>query len=56
MSRKNQASLSERIAKAAEASLAAQGYASPIDMLVGIGWLYPGAVKEQRGLDAQRRQ
>ncbi len=46
MSPKDQATLSERVAKAAEATLAAQGYASPIDVLLGIGWLYHGAVKE----------
>jgi len=28
-------------AKAAEASLAAQNYVSPVDVLVGIGWLDP---------------
>jgi hypothetical protein len=35
-------------AKAAEASLAAQNYVSPVDVLVGIGWLDPGAVKRWR--------
>lgn len=46
MSEKSKATLAERVANAADAALAAQGYASPIDVLVGIGWLYPGAVKE----------
>jgi hypothetical protein len=46
MSRKDQATLAERVATAAETALAAQGYASPIDVLLGIGWLYHGAVKE----------
>ena len=45
MNRKNRATLAERVVKAAEASLAAQSYASPIDMLVGIGWLDYGAMK-----------
>jgi hypothetical protein len=39
MSRKNQIALVDRVAKAAAAALAAQGYVSPIDVLVGIGWL-----------------
>jgi hypothetical protein len=45
MNRKNRASLVERVTKAAEASLAAQDYVSPIDVLVGIGWLDPGAAE-----------
>jgi len=40
------ATLSERIARAAEASLAAQGYASPIDVLLAIGWLNPTGFKD----------
>jgi hypothetical protein len=48
MSRKNRIALPDRVAKAAEAALAAQGYASPIDVLVGIGWLDPGAVEHWR--------
>jgi len=39
MSRKNQTPLADRVAKAAEAVLAAQDYVSPIDVLFGIGWL-----------------
>src|SRR3989304_2717398 len=40
--------LCERVIKAAEAALAAQNYVSPIDVLVGIGWLDPEAVKRWR--------
>src|SRR5262244_3263471 len=45
MSPENRRRLADRIAKAAEASLAAQNYVSPVDVLVGIGWLDAGAVK-----------
>ncbi len=45
MSRKNRRTLDERVTKAAEAALAAKNYVSPIDVLVRIGWLDPGAVK-----------
>jgi hypothetical protein len=48
MKRKNHATLADRVTKAAEASLAAQNYVSPIDVLVGIGWLDPGAVERWR--------
>ena len=48
MSRKNRGTLAERVIKAAEASLAAQDYVSIIDVLEGIGWLDPGAVKRWR--------
>ncbi len=34
--------------KAAEAALAAQGYVSPIDVLVGIGWLDVPTVERWR--------
>jgi hypothetical protein len=44
MSRKNRNTLADRVIKAAEAALAAQDYVSPIDVLVGIGWLDPGTV------------
>jgi hypothetical protein len=37
--------LSGRIIKAAEASLAAKNYVSPVDVLVGIGWLDPPSLK-----------
>jgi hypothetical protein len=48
MNRKNQNPLVDRVAKAAEATLAAQGYVSPTDALVGIGWLDVGAVERWR--------
>src|SRR5438128_11131638 len=47
MSPENRRRLADRVAKAAEASLAAQNV-SPVDVLVGIGWLDPGAVKRWR--------
>jgi hypothetical protein len=50
MNRKNGTALADRVVKAAEAALAAQGYVSPVDALVGIGWLDVGAVERwQRG-------
>jgi len=48
MSPKNRNALANRVIKAAEAALAAQGYASPIDVLVGIGWLDSGTVGRWR--------
>jgi hypothetical protein len=48
MNRKNQAPLADRVARAAGAALAAQGYASPIDALVGIGWVDTGTVERWR--------
>jgi hypothetical protein len=48
MTPKNRAKLADRVSKAAETSLAAQHYVSPIDVLVGIGWLDAGAVKRWR--------
>src|ERR1700730_8475339 len=45
---KNKDALEKRVVKAAEAALAAQGYASAIDVLAGIGWLAPGSVTEWR--------
>jgi hypothetical protein len=41
----NRKKLNDRVTRAAEAALAARKYASPIDVLVGIGWLDPGALK-----------
>ena len=41
----NRTKLANRVIKAAEAALATRSYVSPIDVLVGIGWLDPGAVK-----------
>ena len=48
MSRKDRPPLADRIARAADAALAAQGDVSPIDVFEGIGWLYPTAAKEWR--------
>jgi hypothetical protein len=48
MIRKNRTALPERVARAAEAALAAQGYVSPIDVMVGIGWLDVPAVERWR--------
>src|SRR5260221_9457163 len=48
MSRKHRNALTDRVVKAAEAALAAQGYVSPIDVLVGIGWLDARAVEQWR--------
>jgi hypothetical protein len=41
----NLSKLRDRVVKAAEGALAARGYVSPLDVLVGIGWLDPGAMK-----------
>lgn len=43
MRRKNRIPLADRVAKAAEAALAAQHFVRAIDILVGIGWLDPRA-------------
>ncbi|HXP97436.1 MAG TPA: hypothetical protein VN809_12040 [Telmatospirillum sp.] len=48
MTQKNRASLAERVGKAAETFLAEQDYVRPIDVLVGIGWLDPGAESRWR--------
>jgi hypothetical protein len=48
MNRKNRTALADRLVKAAEAALAVQGYVSPIDALVGIGWLGVGTVERWR--------
>ena len=44
----NRNALAQRVVKAAEAALAARGYASAIDVLVGIGWLDGGKVEQWR--------
>jgi hypothetical protein len=44
----NRKPLPDRIARAAEAALAAQGYVSPVDVFTGIGWLDPGAAERWR--------
>jgi hypothetical protein len=43
---KKRRSLSERVREAAEHALAAQNYVSILDVLLRIGWLYPGAPRE----------
>ena len=48
MTPKNRTALAARVAKAAEAALAAQNYVSPIDVLTGIGWLAPSIVERWR--------
>jgi hypothetical protein len=48
MNPKNRNALAQRVDKAAEAALAAQGYVSSIDVLVGIGWLDAGKVEQWR--------
>jgi hypothetical protein len=45
MNPENRSKLAGRVVNAAEAALAARNYVSPVDVLVGIGWLDPGAVK-----------
>jgi hypothetical protein len=44
----NRLKLGARVIKAAEAALAAQKFVSPIDVLIGIGWLDPGGLKRWR--------
>ena len=48
MNPENRSKLADRVVRAAEAALAAQNYVSPLDVLLGIGWLDPGAVKRWR--------
>jgi len=48
MNRKNREKLADRIVRAAETALAAQHYVSPIDVLVGIGWVDRGTVDRWR--------
>jgi hypothetical protein len=48
MSRKNRAPLADRVAKAAEAALAARHFVSALDILVGIGWLEAQAAERWR--------
>jgi hypothetical protein len=45
---KNRAALEKRVVTAAEAALASQGYASAIDVLIGIGWLDAERVERWR--------
>ena len=48
MSRKNWVPLADRVAKAAQAALAARHFVSAIDILVGIGWLDAQALERWR--------
>jgi len=48
MNRKSRTALVDRVTEAAEASLAAQAYVSPIDVLIGIRWLDPSALQRWR--------
>jgi hypothetical protein len=48
MASKNKDPLENRVANAAEAALAAQGYASALDVLLRIGWLAPSAMQAWR--------
>ena len=48
MNPKNRQKLADRVSRAAEASLAAQGYVAPLDVLRGIGWLDPDSEKRWR--------
>ena len=48
MGQKQRTALVERVTRAAETSLAAQSHVSPIDVLIGIGWLDPGALERWR--------
>jgi hypothetical protein len=48
MNPENRKKLAARVASAAEAALAAKGYVSPIDVLVGIDWLEVAAVERWR--------
>jgi hypothetical protein len=41
-------SLGARVVRAAEAALTEQSYVSPIDVLIGVGWLTPQAVDQWR--------
>ena len=48
MSPENHKKLADRVTRAAEAALAAQDYVAPVDVLLRIGWLDPGAMKRWR--------
>jgi hypothetical protein len=48
MAKKHQATPVERVNTAAEAYLTAEGQVSPLDVLVGLGWLDPGALGRWR--------
>jgi len=46
--RDNRKKLADRVVKAAEAALAAQKYVSPVDVMLGIGWLAPSSERRWR--------
>jgi hypothetical protein len=48
MSSKNRVPLSDRVSEAAEAALTAQNYVSPVDLLLGLGWLAPSSERRWR--------
>lgn len=48
MRSRGKASLKDRVAEAARAALAAQQFVSPIDVLMGIGWIDLGTVQRWR--------
>jgi hypothetical protein len=48
MPRKNDKRMEERVARAAEAVLAEREFVTPIDVLVGLGWLAPSRVEDWR--------
>jgi len=48
MGRKNKLSLADRVANAAAAALADRHYVNPVDLLIAIGWLDPGAMQRWR--------
>jgi hypothetical protein len=48
MNPKNRQHLSDRVTRAAETALAAQGYVAPLDVLLGIGWLDSNSEKRWR--------
>ncbi len=48
MSRKTKVPLADRVARAAESALADNRLVSAVDVLVGLGWLDPGAVERWR--------
>jgi hypothetical protein len=48
MRSRGKASLKDRVAEAARTALATQQFVSPIDVLMGIGWIDPGTVQRWR--------
>jgi hypothetical protein len=48
MRRKNKLSLADRVSNAAAAALADQHHVNPVNLLVDIGWLDPGAMQRWR--------